>query len=36
VWQPFSAEPLTTEDARQIIENVVGFYGTLLKWRQGA
>ncbi|RLC88205.1 MAG: hypothetical protein DRJ03_03405 [Chloroflexi bacterium] len=36
VWQPLSPEPLTREDAREIIENSVGFYGTLIRWAQEA
>ena len=32
VWQPLSPKPLTREDAREIIENAVGFYGTLIRW----
>ncbi len=36
VWQPLSPTPLTREDAREIIENAVGFYGTLIRWAQEA
>lgn len=32
MWQPLSAKPLSREDAREIIENAVGFYGTLMRW----
>jgi len=32
VWQPRTPRTLTTEDARQIAENVVGFFGVLLEW----
>ena len=32
VWQPLSPKPLTREDAREIIENAVGFYSTLIRW----
>ncbi len=31
VWQPLSKEPLTYQDAVEIIDNAVGFYGTLLR-----
>ncbi len=34
VWQPRSKRHLTEEDARQILENVTGVLGTLIKWRQ--
>ena len=36
VWQPLSLEPLTREDAREIVQNAVGFYGTLIRWGQEA
>ncbi len=32
VWQPLSPKLLTRDDAREIIENAVGFYGTLIRW----
>lgn len=32
VWQPRTTRKLTEEDAREIIHNAVGFFGTLLKW----
>lgn len=32
VWQPRTLRVLTSEDARQITENVAGFFGLLLKW----
>jgi len=32
VWQPKSKERLTYQDAVEIIDNTVGFYGTLLRW----
>jgi hypothetical protein len=31
-WQPRSRRALTREDARQIIENVSGFFSILLEW----
>jgi hypothetical protein len=31
-WQPQSRRPLTREDAREIIENVSGFFSILLEW----
>lgn len=31
-WQPVLGRPLTTEDARQIGENVTGFFQLLLAW----
>ena len=32
VWQPRSQLRLDIEDARQIIENIVGFFNLLSKW----
>jgi hypothetical protein len=32
VWQNCSSEKLTGEDARQIINNVYGFFSTLSDW----
>lgn len=32
VWQPRTRRRLTDEDARQITENVVGFFQRLLAW----
>ena len=32
VWQPRTSRPLTEEDARQITENVTGFFRVLQKW----
>jgi len=32
VWQPRSARRLTSEDARQAIENVTGYFDLLRKW----
>lgn len=31
-WQPRSARELTREDARQMIENVTGFFQVLAEW----
>lgn len=35
-WQPSSQEPLTMEDAREIVQNTVGFYSLLMKWEKEA
>ncbi len=35
-WQPRSSRPLTTEDARQMVENVSGFFTTLQRWSEAA
>ena len=32
VWQPRTSLSLTREDARQIVENVTGFFRLLLAW----
>lgn len=32
VWQPHSDRALTHEDAREIIENLVGFFHLLVGW----
>ena len=32
VWQPFSREKLTEDDAREIIKNIYGFFDTLAFW----
>lgn len=32
VWQPRTCRQLSPEDARQIVENVTGFFDLLLKW----
>jgi hypothetical protein len=32
VWQSRTSRPLSTEDVRQIVENVSGFYRILLEW----
>jgi len=31
-WQPYYKEPLTREDAREIIQNFVGFFEVLMEW----
>lgn len=31
-WQPRSRRALTREDAREIIENISGFFSVLLEW----
>ena len=36
VWQPHYQEPLTREDARQILENTVVFFRTLMVWKFGS
>jgi hypothetical protein len=35
-WQPYSREPLTREDAREIIFNVTGFMHILMRWERAA
>jgi hypothetical protein len=35
-WQPRTSRPLTPEDARQMVENVVGFFATLQGWSAAA
>jgi len=32
IWQPRTSRPLTREDARQIIENMTGFFNVLREW----
>ncbi len=32
VWQPRIGRDLTDEDARQITQNVTGFFGVLAEW----
>ena len=32
IWQPRSQRPLTGEDARQITENITGFFAILAEW----
>ena len=31
VWQPYSKEPLTLDDAREITENMVNFFKLLME-----
>ncbi len=31
-WQARTSRPLTLEDARQAVENMTGFFTTLLEW----
>jgi hypothetical protein len=33
VWSRRSSRPLTEEDARQMTENMVGFFRVLLEWK---
>lgn len=33
-WQPRTTLDLTAEDARQIIENVAGFFTVLNRWQE--
>jgi hypothetical protein len=33
-WQPLSGRELSLEDARQIAENLTGFFGVLLRWQE--
>jgi hypothetical protein len=32
LWQPHCPRPLTAEEARQMIENVAGFFSLLARW----
>lgn len=32
VWQPPSARRISDEDAREIAENITGFFSLLLEW----
>ena len=32
VWKPRLGRDLSREDARQIVENVTGFFGILIEW----
>ena len=36
LWQPRASRLLTAEDARQMVENVVGFFATLQGWSAAA
>lgn len=33
-WQPLSPRPLSREDARQINENLAGFFTVLAEWKR--
>jgi hypothetical protein len=33
-WQPRASRGLTHEDARQMLENVTGFFTTLQRWSE--
>ena len=35
-WQPRTSRPLTPEDARQMVENVTGFFTVLKSWSVAA
>jgi len=35
-WQSRTSRPLTREDARQAVENIVGFFTTLQNWTAAA
>jgi hypothetical protein len=35
-WQPRTSRPLTPEDARQMVENVTGFFTILQSWTVAA
>ena len=35
-WEPRYSRPLTAEDARQIVENVTGFFTVLQGWAAAA
>jgi TRAP-type mannitol/chloroaromatic compound transport system substrate-binding protein len=32
VWQPLCEEELNQEDAREIIDNITGFFSTVKRW----
>jgi hypothetical protein len=32
IWEPRLKRKLTTEEAREILENVVGYFQVLIKW----
>ena len=34
VWQPYTDRPLTREDAREIAQNVTGFFRILREWAE--
>jgi hypothetical protein len=35
-WQPRTSRRLTQEDARQMVENVTGFFAVLQRWSDAA
>ena len=35
-WQPRASRTLTLEDARQMVENVVGYFATRQRWAAAA
>jgi hypothetical protein len=35
-WQPRASRPLTPEDARQMVENITGFFTILHGWSAAA
>jgi hypothetical protein len=35
-WQPYHSQTLTPEDAREIVDNVSGFFGVLVEWKRKA
>ena len=35
-WQSLYDFPITEEDAREIVENITGFFGTLIEWERKA
>lgn len=32
VWQPYASYPLSREDAREILENLTGYFKVLQEW----
>ena len=36
VWQPYASDRLSTEDARQCVENICGFFDVLKEWEERA
>lgn len=34
VWQEWAEVEITDEDAREIIQNIRGFFGVLAEWRE--
>ena len=33
IWQPRAKRPLSREDAREILENLTGFFSVLREWQ---